>query len=84
MKKDMKLRPCPFCASKDVGVQVGNQPGLWMRVSCYHCGASSNWAQADNYEDTGHAAQLWNKRVHENIKLEEVLHRQAHRPPLVS
>lgn len=50
MKEKIKLKPCPFCGSENVGSVNG-----W--VQCFDCNASG----PDDYNNQT-AIEMWNKR----------------------
>ncbi len=55
-----KLKPCPFCGSKDI--QVQNVEGLdtWRYIQCDHCGG-----RTDGWKGEILARKAWNKRSKE-------------------
>jgi len=56
MEKDEKIKPCPFCGSKEVDICRTNKQACWIR--CHKCEAEGNCAE--KRED---AITEWNKRV---------------------
>lgn len=63
---EVKLKPCPFCGSKQIGVMVHDEfyPNLPLMygVTCYDCQAGS----CQFFRTTEEAIEAWNKRVGAN------------------
>ena len=53
-----KLKPCPFCGSKDVDLWWSDDPYAdeGSEVTCSNCGLSAN-----NYANDASAVEAWNK-----------------------
>ena len=54
MSDELKLKPCPFCGSDDLGMNGGSE-----YVFCRGCGAEGAWND-DNVEE---AIAAWNRRA---------------------
>ena len=50
-----RLKPCPFCGSKDIKLFGNNRDSFWFR--CINC------ASIDSYDTERKAVRAWNKRV---------------------
>ena len=50
-----RLKPCPFCGSKDIKLCGNNRDSFWFR--CNKC------ASIDSYDTERQAVRAWNKRV---------------------
>ena len=50
-----RLKPCPFCGSKDIKLFGNNRDSFWFR--CIKC------ASIDSYDTERKAVRAWNKRV---------------------
>jgi len=57
-----KLKPCPFCGSKNIGIQhMDKNDARIYQVYCIPCWANRGWF--DTEED---AIAWWNKRKEDN------------------
>ncbi len=62
MKKDIdRLKPCPFCGSKDLEYEFSGSQGYIKCNSCYALGPEAAEA-ADPICDVDAAFDIWNKR----------------------
>ena len=50
-----RLKPCPFCGSKDIKLFGNHRDSFWFR--CNKC------ASIDSYDTERQAVRAWNKRV---------------------
>lgn len=50
-----RLKPCPFCGSKDIKLCGNHRDSFWFR--CNKC------ASIDSYDTERQAVRAWNKRV---------------------
>ena len=50
-----RLKPCPFCGSKDIKLWGNHRDSFWFR--CNNC------ASIDSYDTERQAVRAWNKRV---------------------
>lgn len=56
-----KLKPCPFCGSKDIQVKKVEGLTTWRYIQCDHCGG-----RTDGWKDETLARKAWNKRSKES------------------
>ena len=55
----IKLKPCPFCGSRNIEMRRLSVQGRWSRfVRCLDC-----WANTDVCADDELAAACWNRRA---------------------
>ena len=57
-KKETKLKPCPFCGSKMILVELSWVTEGWFVASCVECGASISDCQTMDL-----AKKVWNTRA---------------------
>lgn len=63
----MKLKPCPFCGSENIGIIEDWEGGQHFWASCFDCDARTAEHEAFNK-----AAQYWNIRIeHDKDKISE-------------
>ena len=65
----MKLNPCPFCGSKDIGLNVAlDAPNshYWAEIVCSNC-----CIKTSSYKTAIEAITFWNTRTRRSIDKED-------------
>ncbi len=56
-----KLKPCPFCGSKDLNIRYDSDSDIRIKVICQDCGS-----QSGSDETEMKMREAWNRRVNES------------------
>ena len=64
-KKKSKIKPCPFCGSKDVYVDINLPINIYVgKIQCLNCGANIKDVLGKNYKETEQRTiDFWNRRA---------------------